>query len=83
MRNANSAAHDCSLCAGALSRYVYAPMVFNTSKSKLILFPDLGNTKVIVSFMGGAIEHVADHSHLGCIIGAESDRKNSERTVSY
>ena len=50
--------------------------VFNTSKSKLILFPDLGNTKVIIPFMGGTIEHVADHSHLGCIIGAESDRKN-------
>ena len=46
-------------------------MVFNTSKSKLILFPDLGNTKVIISFMGG------------CIIGAESDRKNIERTISY
>ena len=56
-------------------------MVFNTSKSKLILFPDLGNTTVIIPFVGGAIEHVADH--LGCIIGAESDRKNIERTISY
>ena len=37
-------------------------MVFNTSKSKLILFPDLGNTKVIIPFMVGAIEHVADQS---------------------
>ena len=58
-------------------------MVFNTSKSKLILFPDHGNTKVIIPFMGGAIEHVADHSHLRCIIGADSDRKNIERTISY
>ena len=57
--------------------------VFKTSKSKLILFPDLGNTKVIIPFMGGTIEHVADHSHLGCIIGAESDRQNIERTISY
>ena len=50
-------------------------MVFNTSKSKLTLFLDLGNTKVIIPFVGGAIEHVADHSHLGCIIGAERSKK--------
>ena len=50
-------------------------MVFNTSKNKLILFPDLGNANVIIPFMGGAIEHVADHSHLGCIIGAERSKK--------
>ena len=49
-------------------------MVFNTSKSKLILFPAFGNTKLIIPFMGGAIEYVADHSHLDCIIDAERDR---------
>ena len=57
--------------------------VFNTSISKLTLFPDLGNTKLIIPFVGGAIKHVADHSNLGCIIGAESDRKNIERTISH
>ena len=45
--------------------------------------PDLGNAKVIMPFMGGVIEHAADHSHLDCIIGAESDRTNIERTISY
>ena len=43
--------------------------VFNTRVKKRILFPDHGNT--IIQFVGGAIEHVANHCHLGCIIGAK------------
>ena len=68
------------LCEHFTSDY---DVIFNTSKSKSLVFPDLGVTDMNIPFMGAVIEHVSDYSHLGYIIGSECDSMNIQCCISY
>ena len=69
-----------SICEKFASDY---DVVFNTSKSKSLVFPDSGVTGKSISFMGGVIEHVSDYSHLGYIIGSECDSLNIQCCIRH
>ena len=57
-------------------------VIFNSSKSKILVFPYSEDNNVSVPFMGSTIEQVRECSHLGNIIGDSDDRKNIECTIS-
>ena len=55
--------------------------IFNSCKSKLLVFPEVDNKEVSIMFLGGIIEHVVKCNHLGNIIGVSWDKRNIEANI--
>ena len=55
-------------------------VIFNASKSKLLIFPasfdgQYQYENISVHFMGGTIEYVPEHSHLGTLLVCQLTKK--------
>ena len=67
-----------SICESFANDY---NIIFNSCKSKLLVFPEVDNKEVSIMFLGGIIEHVVECNHLGNIIGVSSDKRNIEANI--
>ena len=57
-------------------------VIFNSSKSKILVFSYSEDNNVSVPFMGGTVEQVRECSHLRNSVGDSDDKKNIECTIS-
>ena len=67
-----------SICESFANDY---NIIFNSRKSKLLVFPEVDNKEVSIMFLGGIIEHVVECNHLGNIIGVSSHKRNIEANI--